>query len=629
MLYKEEITEEIEINIQQHEELDINILEIPSFEELFNIFKSEKYKIRKFSNNLQNFCKESEINNYICENNREYIIPKEQKSLFQKFISCKNRFDFQICISDLLMQFFLFLKQIKLANKKESGIIKNIFQIFTEIKNSNLLMEDIQCLIEFGLLNKYNNNFYLYLFDINYKNIHQLLNFFDIRRYFLSNDNNINIFILKINELIDKYNNEVKTVMLIKKIETIISEILGVLNFENNGNPENTEKIHKIEQHRKKILNSINIEKIFEIFFIDETFISHLDILLDLFKIFPNEINKQINILISKNDKTITKLISKFIIKQSKFIDDYIEKDTLYKLNEFSIENAFTFHLRQYIEGKNRLINLYNMFKTNQKIINELSNCLKKKLDKVKQAELIEKNLYNEEHEYELEEQSFLEKNRNKYFVLPENYKIYYISAESDKYTKESLNIFNNLIEDKISIDEYLGIDTEWKCSSTFLENYVKNLSDINKNKGIIDIDKRGLSDIIQIAGSNFGFIFDTRSIYKNNKIRNKINLFFSKSKFIGFGFYNDTKKIGEFFKNLVYRNNFIELSNVYKDIEKKKAPELKTITLELFDKELDKRDQISNWSIRPLFKNQINYGILDAYVLILIYKKLNEKIKK
>ena len=622
----EEISEKIETNNISPEEPDINILEIPSFEELFNLFKSEKYRISKFSNNFQNFCKESEINNYVCEKNKEYIIPKEQKSLFEKFIFCKNRFDFQIMISNLLMKFFQFLKNIKPANKKEYSLIKNIFQIFADIKNSNLLMEDIQCLIEYGLLKDYNNNFYLYLFDINDKNVSQLLFFFDIKKYFLSNLNNINIFILKFNELIDNYNKEVEPAMFVRKIEKILSEILGILNIENN---ENAEIIHRIEQYRENIINSIHIEKIFEIFFSEEIFTSHLDILLNLFKVFPNEINNQINILISKNNKSIKKAISKFIVKHSKTLDDYIQKDTLYKLNEFSVESSFSFYLNQYIEGKNRLINIYNMFKTNQKIIKDLSNCLKNKLNKVKQAELIEQNIYNEEFEFELEEKEFLEKNKNKYFILPDNFKIYYISAENENCTKESLKILNHLINDKIPIDEYLGIDTEWKSSSTFLENYVENLSDTNKNKGIINTEKRGLSDIIQVAGNNYGFIFDTKSIYKNNKIRNKLNILFSKCNFIGFGFYNDVQKIGEFFKNLVYKNNFIELSDIYKSIEKKNAPELKVITLEFFDKQLDKRDQISNWSNRPLLKNQIKYGILDAYVLILIYRKLKEKISK
>ena len=631
MLLKEEIIENIETTNPLPEEPDINILEITSFVELFDLFKSNKYKISKFSYNLQNFCKESEKNNYICEKNKEYIIPKEQKSIFEKFISCENRFDFQIIMSDLLMQFFQFVKYIKPGDKKEYNIIKNIFTIFTEIKNSNLLMEDIQCLIEYGLLKDYNNNFYLFLFDISDKNINQLLFFFDIKQYFLSNPSNINQFILKVNELIDNYDNGTRPVLFVKQIDIIISEILQVLNVgkNENENSENTEKIHKIEQYKGKIINSINKEKIFEIYFKDENFTSHFDILLHLFKFFPDEIDKQINILISKNNKQIIKLISKFIIRNAKFIDDYIQKETLFILNEFSIENSFTFYLNHYIEGKNRLINIYNMFKTNKKFINVLSDRLKNKLNKVKQAELIEQNIYNEEHQYELEDKEFDEKNKNKYFILPENYKIYYISAENETHTTESLNYLENLINSKIPIDEYLGVDAEWKSSTTFLDNYVENLSETSKNKDIINKDKSGLSDIIQVAGNNYGFIFDTKSIYKNNKIRNKINILFSKCKFIGFGFYNDNKKIGAFFNNLFYKNTFIELSNVYKDVVNKNAPELKAITLEFFDKELDKRDQISNWSNRPLLKNQINYGILDAYILILIYKKLKEKNKK
>jgi hypothetical protein len=95
-------------------------------------------------------------------------------------------------------------------------------------------MEDIQCLIEYGLLKDYNNSFYLFLFDINDKNVSQLLLFFDIKKYFLSNLNNINIFILKFNELIDNYNKEVNPVMFVEKIEKILSEILGILNIEDN-----------------------------------------------------------------------------------------------------------------------------------------------------------------------------------------------------------------------------------------------------------------------------------------------------------------------------------------------------------------------------------------------------------
>ena len=99
----------------------------------------------------------------------------------------------------------------------------------------------------------------------------------------------------------------------------------------------------------------------------------------------------------------------------------------------------------------------------------------------------------------------------------------------------------------------------------------------------------------------------------------------FFEMKFIGFEFKNDSIKLGQFFKEVIYKNEFIELSEIYKLKKKKKTPELKVITSEFFGKELDKRDQISDWSKRPLLQNQINYGILDAYVLILIYQKLND----
>ena len=629
MIAKEEKNENITQIEPKIKEQEINIMEIPSFEFLFNIFKSEKYKIQKFSHNLQKFCKESENYEYICENNKEYKILKGEKTLFEKFILCKNRFDFQITMSDLLIQFFLFLKNIKPANKKEYNIIKNIFQIFTDIKNNNLLMDDIQCLIEYGIFKNYNNNFYLLLFDINENNVKQFLLSFNIKKFFLSNISNVNSFIFLLNELINKPNDEIKPTMLIKKYEIYLTEILDILQNENQeNNIENSEIKHKIEIIRKKLKNSINKDQIFEKLFNDENLSCHLDIVLNLFKIFPNEVDKQINILISKNNRQNIKVIYKFLIKHASLFDDYIEKETLFALDKISKENCFTFYINQYFEGKNRLINIYHMFKDNQNLINKLVDNLRNK-KKEKQAELIEQNKYNEENEYELEEKEIIEKNKDKYFILPDNFEIYYISAENQECIKASMNILDNLLNSNNRIlDEYLGIDTEWKSYTSFIKLYVDNLKENNKNKNIIGMDKNNLSDIIQIAGNNFGFIFDTKSIYKNNELMNKIEELFLKNKFIGFGFHNDMTKIGEFFKKVVKKNEFIELSKIYSEINNKKAPELKAITLELFNKELDKRDQISDWSKRPLNSNQIKYAVLDAYVLILIYKKLLENKK-
>ena len=624
---KEEIKENNIINDKQNKVQEINILEIPSFEILFNLFKSEKYSTNQFSKDLQKFCKESESYGYVCANIKEFKIPKEHKGLFDRFILCKNKFDFQITMSDLLIQFFHFLSKTKPTNKQEFFILKNMSQIFSDIKENKLIMEDIQCIIDHELLKGYNNNFYLFLFDIKEKYINQLLMFFDIKKYFLSDNNNVNSFIFTFNELINKNPGQLKPVMFAKKLEIIIFQILAILKKENQDNKSDNDQIkHKLVIYTEQIKKSINKEKIFEIFFSDETFISHLDVLVNLFKRFPNEIDKQINGVISTNNRQNIKTIYKLIIKHASFFDDYIEKETLFTLDKISIENSFSFYISRYNEGKNRLINIYNTFKDHKNLISKLVNNLRY-LKKEKQAELIEQNIYNEESEKELEEKENVEKNEDKYFILPENYSIYYISAENQKYIKESMDILDNLLNSNSRIlDEYLGIDTEWKSCRTFLEHYVYNLKENDKNKDIIKVDKSNLSDIIQIAGNNFGIVFDTKSIYKNNKIRNRIEKLFLKNNFIGFSFYNDVNKIGEFFKKIVYRNNFIELSKVYFEIKKKKAPELKAITLELFNKELEKKDQISDWSKRPLLSSQIKYGILDAYVLILIYKKLKQK---
>ena len=579
MIEKEEIKENNIINDKQNKEQDINILEMPSFEILFNLFKSEKYSTNQFSKDLQKFCKESESYDYACANIKEFKIVKEHKGLFGKFILCKNKFDFQITMSDLLIQFFQFLSITKPTNKQEFLILKNMSQIFSSnIKENKLIMEDIQCIIDHELLKGYNNNFYLFLFDIKEKYINQLLMFFDIKKYFLSDNNNVNSFIFTFNELINKNPGQLKPVMFAKKLEIILFQILEILN-----KSDNDEIKHKLVIYREQIKKSINKEKIFEIFFSDETFISHLDVLVNLFKRFPNEIDKQINGVISTNNRQNIKTIYKLIIKHASFFDDYIEKETLFTLDKISIENSFSFYISRYNEGKNRLINIYNSFKDHKNLISKLVNNLRN-LKKEKQVKLIEQNIYNEESEKELEEKENVDKNEDKYFILPKNYSIYYISAENQKYIKESMEILDNLLNSNSRIlDEYLGIDTEWKSCRTFLEHYVYNLKENNKNKDIIKVDKSNLSDIIQIEGNNFGIVFDTKSIYKNNKIRNRIEKLFLKNNFIGFTFYNDVNKIGEFFKKIVYRNNFIELSKFYFEIKKKKAPELKAITLELF----------------------------------------------
>ena len=429
------------------------------------------------------------------------------------------------------------------------------------------------------------------------------------------NSNSINSELIK---------SDIEPALFEKKFESYLSKILEILKIENKDN-----QFEKIDEMKERLINSNNKEKIIDLFFNIQVFTSHLNILLNLFKLFPNEIDKQIKIVISKKNNQNIKEIYKLVIENASFFDNYIEKETLLELNKISIEINFSFYMKQYKDRKIRLIHLYNLFKDDKNIIDKITHILRNELKKEKQAELIEQKLYDEKSEYELEEKEFLEKNKNIYFVLPDDYKKYEISDNN----KESEKILDELIKYNNNIsDEYLGIDTEWKSYKTFLELYDNNLNNNSKNKGISGINKSNLSDIIQIAGKHYGLIIDTKYLYKNCKIRNKIKKLLSKKKFIGFGFSQDEKKIGRFFEDIIIintnkkKNNFIELSNVYEKMKKKKAPQLSEITFDLFRKELDKRDRLSDWSLKPLLESQKNYGILDAYILILIHNKLNEK---
>ena len=173
---------------------EIFLLEIESFQELYDLLKEGKYNTKKLEKDLQNFCLETEKNNYICEKNEKNKIINGQ-SLFNKFKLSQNLFDFQISMSDLIIKYFKFLINIKPNNKKEYNILNNIFEIFSEINKNNLIMRNIQCLLDNGILYDYNNNFFIFLLDINDKYFKQLFSFFDLKKYFLSSIDNINIFI--------------------------------------------------------------------------------------------------------------------------------------------------------------------------------------------------------------------------------------------------------------------------------------------------------------------------------------------------------------------------------------------------------------------------------------------------
>ena len=146
-------------NLEEASKAVASLFQYESFKDLFMSILSKDYNINKFQKDIQSFTFESEKNNFICEKNTENEITNHK--LFHKFILCKNRFDFQLAMADFLINYFIFVKNIKAIDKNEYNKINKIFDIFRIIKNNGLIKDDIQCLIDNGLFQDfYKNNFF-------------------------------------------------------------------------------------------------------------------------------------------------------------------------------------------------------------------------------------------------------------------------------------------------------------------------------------------------------------------------------------------------------------------------------------------------------------------------------------
>ena len=135
---------------------------------------------------------------------------------------------------------------------------------------------------------------------------------------------------------------DIEPALFEKKFESYLSKILEILKIENKDNQS-----EKIDEMKERLINSNNKEKIIDLFFNIQVFTSHLNILLNLFKLFPNEIDKQIKIVISKKNNQNIKEIYKLVIENASFFDNYIKKETLLELNKVSIEISFSFYINQ------------------------------------------------------------------------------------------------------------------------------------------------------------------------------------------------------------------------------------------------------------------------------------------
>lgn len=338
-----------------------------------------------------------------------------------------------------------------------------------------------------------------------------------------------------------------------------------------------------------QLIKEISRGELFRIFFNDESYHQNIDLLSSLLAFYPNESERVMIIFLSNNN---IKGISRLIIKDNLF--QYISKETLLKIILRNKEGAFHYHYSRFKKNETYLITIYEIFKDEPEIIGLLSNILKKD-GYIEQAQLIREKKYSEADDIEYDKcRNGNEENRYLKLDIPmANVKI--ISNE------EHFDFIDNFKD-----FDTIGIDSEWKPKIT-----------------IFDENKEECS-ILQLANKTHIAIIDMDQLRNNQSFYAKFNQVFKGKTFIGFSFECDLKvfpiELKEFFTKDA---KVIDIVDVYSTRNKTKCPDLNTVCLELFNKECNKKNQISNWSLRPLRDRQIKYAALDACILLSIYDLL------
>lgn len=177
-------------------------------------------------------------------------------------------------------------------------------------------------------------------------------------------------------------------------------------------------------------------------------------------------------------------------------------------------------------------------------------------------------------------------------------------------YFFDNINNLGNFFITNFSKSNYIGIDMEWRTKFCILE------------------DDMILPSTIQLSNGVNSCIIDYLYFKKNNmKEFNEIFCEFFKNKtFVGFAFHNDIGNIDDpILKNFFANSKRIDLEKGFKKIlNTKDNISLKNLVKRIFNKDFCKIEQQSNWNARPLRNEQMEYGALDALILIKILEKID-----
>lgn len=194
-------------------------------------------------------------------------------------------------------------------------------------------------------------------------------------------------------------------------------------------------------------------------------------------------------------------------------------------------------------------------------------------------------------------------------------------------------NIFASMKNDKI-LDLVADYNiTERDIHLIDSKEELDKLSSQISNSKILALDCESIDkkmSILQIANEKKKIYILDMIALKPNQIENMLLHILQNDSIIKIGqdFQNDLKGLIKNRNNLVIQNLFDLKANFQKMFPKEVKSSLAYMAEFFLEKQLSKKEQISNWGKRPLRKWQLHYAALDSYVMIEIYQKM-KKIPK
>jgi hypothetical protein len=359
----------------------------------------------------------------------------------------------------------------------------------------------------------------------------------------------------------------------------------------------------------------------------------------------PNETYELVNYLISTNETKI----SNELIKENK-LSQYITREQMQKVELQSKKKAFNYHYNQrWKKFEMELEALVDLFWNDHEILTELANTLVR-------------DNYLSECFYLLHRYNFnsnliiLEKEQRKYLCeqLEQLFSNSLNKKELAKYYKNCVNksnihtdyeymkLFSNVSKVNIFFPDYFG-PYDNTCLTLQLSQsdikFINSVDDLNILQRVEDnyigvdcewkpkntANEEDSISIMQIAFKSGVVILDIHTLKNNEIFLKQLSEFFSNKTIIGFSFSNDLKTMDSKLREIVRTCKCIDMSLLYNS--KKNTPSLANMCMDILNKPLCKKEQMSNWDIRPLRMKQLHYAALDAYVLLLLHESF-EKAK-